>query len=100
MTQNFDVGIGQKFFLLFEVSEITNIAQSYVVLEVSQFDSYSYLFSEPFFVTLDSNASIPDTPLKGMRIGINGRESNVGQVYQNLDTQLIISRDKDNHYQL
>ena len=52
VTQNFDVGIGQKFFLLFEVSEITNIAQSYVVLEVSQFDSYSYLFSEPFFVLL------------------------------------------------
>ena len=88
VTQNFDVGIGQKFFLLFEVSDITNITQSYVVLEVSQFDSYSYLFSEPFFVTLDSNASIPDVPLKGMRIGINGRESNVGQVFQNLDTQL------------
>ena len=88
IAQNFDVGIGQKFFLLFEVSEITNIAQSYVVLEGSQFDSFSYLFSEPFFITLDSNVSIPDIPLKGMRIGINGREANVGQVYQNLDTQL------------
>jgi hypothetical protein len=88
VTQNFDVGIGQKFFLLFEVSEVSNIAQSYVVLEVSQFDSYSYLFSEPFFVTLDSNASITNIPLQGMRIGINGREANVGQVYQNLDTQL------------
>lgn len=88
ITQNFDVGIGQKFFLLFEVSEVTNIAQSYVVLEVSQFDSYSYLFSEPFFVSLDSSATVADTPLQGMRIGINGREANVGQVYQNLDTQL------------
>jgi hypothetical protein len=88
VTQNFDVGIGQKFFLLFEVSEVSNITQSYVVLEVSQFDSYSYLFSEPFFVTLDSNASITNIPLQGMRIGINGREANVGQVYQNLDTQL------------
>ena len=86
--QNFDVGIGQKFFLLFEVSEITNIVQSYVMLEVSQFDNFSYLFSEPIFVTLDSNANITDIPLKGMRIGINGREANVGQVYQNLDTQL------------
>jgi hypothetical protein len=73
---------------LFEVSEVTNIAQSYVVLEVSQFDSYSYLFSEPFFVTLDNTASITSIPLQGMRIGINGREANVGQVYQNLDTQL------------
>jgi hypothetical protein len=88
VAQNFDVGIGQKFFLLFEVSDITHIAQSYVVLEVSQFDSYSYLFSEPFFVTLDNNASITNIPLQGMRIGINGREANVGQVYQNLDTQV------------
>ena len=88
VAQNFDVGIGQKFLLLFEVSDITHIAQSYVVLEVSQFDSYSYLFSDPFFVTLDSTASITDIPLQGMRIGINGRQANVGQVYQNLNTQL------------
>jgi hypothetical protein len=88
VTQNFDVGIGQKFFLLFEVSEVTNIPQSYVVLEVSQFDSYSYLFSEPFFVSLDSNVTITDIPLQGMRIGINGREANVGQVYQNIDIQI------------
>ncbi|MBL4632011.1 MAG: LamG domain-containing protein, partial [Paraglaciecola sp.] len=88
ITQNFDVGIGQKFFLLFEVSEITGIAQSYVVLEVSQFDSYSYLFSQPFFISLDDNASITDIPLQGMRIGINGREPIVGQVYKNLEVQL------------
>ena len=88
VAQNFDVGIGQKFLLLFEVSDITNIAQSYVVLQVSQFDSYSYLFSDPFFVTLDSNANMTDIPLQGMRIGINGRQANVGQVYQNLETQL------------
>jgi hypothetical protein len=88
VAQNFDVGIGQKFLLLFEVSDITHIAQSYVVLEVSQFDSYSYLFSDPFFVTLDSSASITDIPLQGMRIGINGRQANVGQVYQNINTQL------------
>ena len=88
VSQNFDVGIGQKFFLLFEVTNITNIAQSYLVFEVSQFDSFSYLFSEPFFISLDSNATITDTALKGLRIGINGREATVGQVYQNLDIQL------------
>jgi len=33
---------GQKFFLLFDVSDITQIAQSYVVLETSLYDSYSY----------------------------------------------------------
>jgi hypothetical protein len=88
VAQNFDVGIGQKFLLLFEVSGITNVAQSYIVLEVSQFDSYSYLFSEPYFYSLDDNATITDIPLQGMRIGINGREANVGQVFQNLDLLL------------
>ena len=88
ITQNFDVGIGQKFFLLFNVSEHTNIPQSYVVMEVSQFDSYSYLFTEPFFVTLDSNANIETVPLRGVRVGINGREAATGQVFQNLDINI------------
>ncbi len=83
--QNFDVGIGQKFFLLFDVSNHISIGQSYVVLEASQFDSYSYLFSEPFFISLDNNATITDTPIRGMRIGINGREVVSGQVFQNLN---------------
>ncbi|GAA0855401.1 LamG domain-containing protein [Aliiglaciecola litoralis] len=88
IAQNFEVGIGQKFFLLFNVSEHTGISQSYVVMEVSQYDSYSYLFAEPFFVTLDAEASIDTVPLKGVRIGINGREANTGQVFQNLDISL------------
>jgi hypothetical protein len=86
--QNFDVGIGQKFFLLFDVSDITQIAQSYVVLETSLYDSYSYLFSEPFFISLDNTAAITSLPLKGMRIGINGREAAVGQVFKNIDINL------------
>ncbi|MEP4888463.1 MAG: LamG domain-containing protein [Aliiglaciecola sp.] len=93
IAQNFAAGIGQKFFLLFNVSEHTDIAQSYVVLEVSQFDSYSYLFAEPFFISLDDNVSISSVPIQGMRIGINGREVTSGQVFQNLD--LLIS---DNNY--
>jgi hypothetical protein len=88
IAQNFDVGIGQKFFLLFNVSEYTDIAQSYVVMEVSQFDSYSYLFAEPFFVTLDDDASINTVPMKGLRIGINGREAVTGQVFQNLEATI------------
>lgn len=86
--QNFDVGIGQKFFLLFEVSEVIDSPQSYVVLEVSLYDNYSYLFSEPFFISLDDSNTFSDIPLKGMRIGINGREAAVGQVFKNLDTNI------------
>lgn len=88
IVQNFDVGIGQKFFLLFNVSEHIDIPQSYVVLEVSQFDSYSYLFSEPFFISLDSSAQVSAVPIKGMRIGVNGREVATGQVFQNLDINI------------
>ncbi|MEP0175261.1 MAG: LamG domain-containing protein [Paraglaciecola sp.] len=91
ITQNFEMGIGQKFFLLFEVTDITEVPQSYVVLEVSQFDSYSYLFTEPFFISLDESVNIGSIPVEGMRIGINGREATVGQVFQNLDTQLTDS---------
>ncbi|MFT4939578.1 MAG: hypothetical protein ACI88A_002621 [Paraglaciecola sp.] len=86
--QNFDVGIGQKFFLLFEVSDVIDSPQSYVVLEVSLYDNYSYLFSEPFFISLDENATFSDIPLRGMRIGINGREAAVGQVFNNLDINI------------
>ncbi|MBU2877251.1 MULTISPECIES: LamG domain-containing protein [Aliiglaciecola] len=88
IAQNFAAGIGQKFFLLFNVTQHTGIAQSYVVLEVSQFDSYSYLFAEPFFISLDDNATISTVPIQGMRIGINGREATTGQVFQNLDVTI------------
>ncbi|TDF34682.1 LamG domain-containing protein [Alteromonadaceae bacterium M269] len=85
IVQNFEVGVGERFFLLFGIEAQTNIPQSYVVFEASQFDSFSYLFSEPRFVSLDSNATISSVPIQGMRIGINGREANSGQAYANID---------------
>jgi hypothetical protein len=87
IVQNYDVGVGEKYFLLFNVSDHVGIADAYVVFEVSQFDSYAYLFDEPFFIVLGS-ATPGSIPLKGMRIGINGREAAVGQAYRNLDVTL------------
>ena len=81
---NFDAGVGQKFFLLFSTSHLIDVPDSYVVFEVSQFDSYSYLFNQPFFISLDSSARPVGIPIKGMRIGLNGKESNVGQAFLNL----------------
>lgn len=81
---NFEAGIGQKFYLLFGISDIVSVAQSYVGFEVSQFDSYSYLFSEPFVVSLDPNANLDGIDLEGLRIGVNGREENTGQVFATL----------------
>ncbi len=88
ISQNFDVGVGEKFFLLFNVTEHVNIPQSYVMFEVSQFDSYSYLFNTPVFISLDGNAQPDGIPVEKMRIGINGAEAVVGQAYKNLITQV------------
>lgn len=86
--QNFDAGVGQQYYLLFGISDLIDTPESYVVFEVSQFDSYSYLFAEPFFISLDQNASISDVAVQGMRIGVNGRESFAGQVFATLDTTI------------
>lgn len=88
IVSNFDAGIGQKFFLMFGISEVINVAESYVVFEVSQFDSFSYLFSEPFIVSLDENANLDGITLTGMRIGINGREEKSGQVFATMNVSV------------
>ncbi len=90
--QNFDLGVGQKFLLLFYVGHHlgeTGNPNSFIVFEVAQFDSYSYLFNKPTFVTLDGSAPSTDISIKGLRIGINGKEALVGQSYSNLDTSVI-----------
>ncbi len=84
--RNFSVGVGEKFFLLFNVDDHSSIADSYVLFEVSQFDNYSYLFSNPRFISLDPDAVPDGIPVAGMRIGINGKEAAVGQAYTHLDT--------------
>ena len=85
---NFDAGVGEKFFLLFSVSHLIAVPDSYIVFEVQQFDNYSYLFNAPFFTSLNAGATVGSVPLRGMRIGVNGREASVGQAYANLDTAL------------
>jgi hypothetical protein len=88
INDNYKVGVGEKFLLLFNVSDHVNVPDAYVVFEVSQYDSYSYLFNKPFFIILNGAAPPEGTPIKGMRIGINGREAPVGQAYANLDVTL------------
>jgi len=89
ITQNFEIGVGEKYYLLFNVSDHIDVPDAYVVFEVSQFDSYAYLFDAPFFVVLnDAGVTLGEIPMAGMRIGINGREARVGQAYQNLDVTL------------
>ncbi|MGH1486822.1 MAG: LamG domain-containing protein [Cellvibrionaceae bacterium] len=81
---NFDIGVGQKFYLLFSISEHVNIPRSYIVMQVEQLDDYGYLFSEPFFVSLEPDANISTFRVEGIRIGVNGQEATVGQAYSTL----------------
>ncbi|CAA0099156.1 Uncharacterised protein [BD1-7 clade bacterium] len=103
ISQNFSVGVGQKYFLLFSIAEIldrpgechtslddaerTRINYCYVVFEASQFDSYSYLFDSPFFVNLNPDSDqVKSVDIRGMRLGINGKLVGTGQAWNNIDT--------------
>ncbi len=89
--QNFDAGVGEKYFVLFSVSHLVNVPQAYVMFEVSQYDSYAYLFKDPKFISLDPTALPGTIPIKGMRIGVNGAEPAVGQAYKTLNTTVTDS---------
>jgi hypothetical protein len=87
--QNYDVGVGERFYLLFDVSEIIQAApqSSYILFEVAQYDTYAYIFDKPHFITLDG--STPEgIPLQGLRVAMNGKEAPVGQTYAKLDETL------------
>jgi hypothetical protein len=89
--QNFNAGVGERYYMLFNVSNVTNVSQAYVMFTVSQYDSYGYLFYQPTFISLDStvtSANLPSIPLQGMRIGLNGAVPQVGQAYIPLNTTI------------
>lgn len=88
ISQNFDVGVGERYFLMFNVSDHVGLSDAYIVFEVSQYDSYSYLFDDPFFIVLDSSVEPDAIPMQGVRIGVNGRQVEIGQAYSNLDVNI------------
>ncbi len=98
ITQNFEVGVGEKRYVLFNVSSLLNLpgqcsngttSYCYVVFEVSQYDSYSYLFSRPFFISLNPDFQAPaGLTIKGIRIGINGKLAAVGQAFAHVNTTI------------
>jgi len=95
--QNFEAGVGEKFLLLFNISDQlfdTPPAPelgTYVMLQASQYDSYSYLFYKPTLVSLDPNFRPGSIVVKGLRIGLNGKEPAVGQAFRNIDTTVTDS---------
>jgi hypothetical protein len=85
VTQNFDAGVGERFYMLFDVSERIGapVDTSFVLFEAQQFDSYAYLFDKPHFITLDGIAR-DNIALEGMHLAMNGQEVKVGQSYANM----------------
>jgi hypothetical protein len=89
--QNFNAGVGERYYLLFNVSSVTGVSQSYVMFTVSQYDSYGYLFYRPTFISLDptvTSGNLPSIPVQGIRIGLNGGVPQVGQAYIPLKTTI------------
>ncbi len=84
--QNYAAGVGQVFYLLFDVSALTGVAQSYIMFTASQYDNYSYLFDKPTFISLDPKAQPGNIPIQGLYLGMNGQEVPVGQAYSTLNT--------------
>jgi Concanavalin A-like lectin/glucanases superfamily len=83
--QNFNAGVGQRYFLLFDISAQTGIAQTYIMMQASQYDTYSYLFTNPTFYSLNPNAAPSNIVIQGMRIGINGTIATAGQSFATLN---------------
>ena len=80
--QNFDAGVGEKYFMLFNVSHLVpEVPQAYVMLEATQLDSYGLQFTKPTFISLAPNATVTNVPIAGIRIGVNGGELRAGQAY-------------------
>jgi mono/diheme cytochrome c family protein len=88
IVQNFAAGVGEKFYLLFGLGDLVDVPQSYILFEVSRFDNYSYLFNSPTFISLDPEAQPSGLLIAGMRIGINGKEAQLGQSFSPMQTEV------------
>jgi len=89
VVQNFDASVGERFYLMFDISERISAVEesSYILFEVQQYDSYAYLFDKPHFITLDG--SEPEgIPIQGVRVAMNGQEVPVGQTYATMNDTL------------
>jgi hypothetical protein len=87
--QNFAAGVGEKYYVLFGVSTLSGVSQSYILFQASQYDNFSYLFYQPKFISLDPNAVVPaNLPISGMRLGVNGVLAPAGQAYATLSASV------------
>src|SRR3984893_13840218 len=87
--QNFAAGVGEKYYLLFGVSALSGVSQSYILFQASQYDNFSYLFYQPKFISLDPKAAVPaNLQISGIRLGVNGVLAPAGQAYATLSASV------------
>jgi Concanavalin A-like lectin/glucanases superfamily len=77
--QNYNAGVGEKYFMLFDVSSLSGVSKAYIQVTASILDSYSYLFTNPTFISLDPAANPANLPIVGIRYGVNGNLQSSGQ---------------------
>ncbi len=95
---NFDVGVGQQYYMLFSISSHIDapdnchtgtgserIDYCYIIFEVSEYDDASYLFNRPAFININPSPVALNFDIQGMRLGINGQLAIVGQGFSNLN---------------
>ncbi|MBI3562787.1 MAG: LamG domain-containing protein [Gammaproteobacteria bacterium] len=85
--QNYAASVGQKYLLMFDVSAASGIPGSYIYMQAEEYDSFSYLFYKPTYINLSGN-SATGLQIKGIRLGINGREASVGQAFAGVDATI------------
>lgn len=86
---NYEAGVGEKLLMRFGIHEDPldgAIPNAYIEFVVEQYDSYSYLFSEPTFYMASGADTLATTDIviEGLRIGVNGKEASVGQAFANM----------------
>ena len=103
IAQNLAVPPGEKRYVMFNVSHLNNMPTScrgtdgsgsavsycYIYFEMSQYDNYAYLFNKPYFISLNSAISdLNGLRIKGIHIGVNGKLSEVGQAFVNVNATI------------
>jgi hypothetical protein len=88
ITQNYTAGVGEKYFMLFDVADLSGVPQSYVKVTASVLDNYAYQFTAPTFISLNPNATVNNIPISGIRYGVNGVAQTSGQSWQMVNTML------------
>jgi hypothetical protein len=86
--QNYNAGVGEKYFMLFDVTDLSGVPQAYVQVTASVLDSYAYQFTAPTFISLNPNAAPANIPLSGIRYGVNGALQSSGQSWAMINTTI------------